>query len=77
MPIFVEHNGKYYKISDEVLAASAVSRTQFEAGMRKLEASTTEKVKSLTHYRLIQFSERDLDEVVTPPRPAGPPAAGT
>jgi hypothetical protein len=63
MAIFVKHNGKYYKISDEVLARSSISKAEFEGGLRKIEQQTTDKVAGLSHFRMVQLSERDLEEL--------------
>jgi hypothetical protein len=61
MPILVKHNGKYYEIPDDVLARSTVSKSRFEAGIRKLEDKTAEVAKGLNHYRVVAFADSDLE----------------
>lgn len=70
MPILVRHNGKVYKIPDDVLDRSAVSEERFEAGLRKLEAEARRKAEAVlssssgfTQYRFLDLSEHDFDDV--------------
>lgn len=63
MPVLVKHNGKFYEISDEVLAKSAISKAHFEAGIRKVEDVTRNQVDGHANYRFVEFSDGDFDEV--------------
>jgi hypothetical protein len=69
MPIIVKHNGKTYKIPDDVLARSAVPKERFEAGLRELEAAAAARKSeaaeaaagSFTRYRFLDLSDQDFD----------------
>jgi len=63
MPVFVRHNGKFYKISDEILAKSGIPKSQFDHRLQELENSAAEKAKPLRHARLIEFADDEFDDI--------------
>jgi hypothetical protein len=65
MPIFVLHNGKYYKIPEEVLDRSAISKARFENRLEELKNTAAERAKTLPHPKLIEFAHDEFDNIVT------------
>jgi hypothetical protein len=68
MPVLVRHNGKVYKIPDDVLARSSVSKERFEEGLRQLETAgerRTERAQASVsmRYRFLELSDDDFNEV--------------
>jgi hypothetical protein len=61
MPIFVKHNGKCYKVPDEILAKSAVPKSLFESRLQELE--NKEKAKAPNQPKLIEFAEDEFDGI--------------
>ncbi len=61
MPVFVKHNGKCYKVSDEVLAKSAISKSSFEDRLQELESK--EKAKAPNQPKLIEFADDEFDGI--------------
>ena len=62
MPVVVRHNGKYYRIPDEVLSKSAVTKSRFETRLQELESRVQERAKTARHPRLMEFSEDEFDD---------------
>jgi hypothetical protein len=65
MPIFVQHNGKYYKIPEEVLGKSAISKTHFEHRLEEFKNAAAERAKSLPRLNVIEFADDEFDKIVT------------
>ncbi len=65
MPIFVQHNGKYYKILEEALDRSVISKTHFENRLEELKNATAERTKTLPRLKLIEFAHDEFDKIVT------------
>lgn len=64
MTILVRHNGKFYRIGDEVLTKSEIAKADFEARLRKLETQAAEQAKALRSYQVMDFSDDDFAEIV-------------
>ena len=68
MPVLIRHDGKVYKIPDDVLARSVVSKERFEEGLRQLEVAgegTTKRTQAAAgmRYRFLDLSDlSDLSE---------------
>jgi hypothetical protein len=57
MGILVKHAGKYYEISDEVIARSGITKEEFERKLRKLEVKLTEQGETgLGQYDFLDLS---------------------
>ncbi len=63
MAVLVRHNGKFYRIGDEVLTKSEIAKAKFEARLRELETQAAEQAKALRSYQVMDFSDGDFAEL--------------
>ena len=65
MPIFIQHNGKHYKIPEEVLGKSAISKTHFENRLEEFKNAAAGKAKCPPRLNVIEFADDEFDKIVT------------
>ena len=61
-PIIFKHEGKRYRVPEEMLRKSAISKGEFEQKLRNLERAVKTKGAEPGRYDFLDFSEDEVED---------------